>query len=108
MTHRAEFRDLLFPIDSPRLASFRGMDPHAFGREAMKADVPAAMAAEWKRLYAQPYACISCDGHKQAGLFHIADEGAPTGRMVSAANDLLAALSPAERAAVRHPIDAPE
>ena len=108
MSHPAQFRDLLFPVDSPRLASFRGMDASTYAREAVKHPVPAALVEDWRQLYAQPYCCITCDGRKEGGLFKLQDEGAPTDRLVAAANHLVDSLSPAERAAVRYPIDAPQ
>ena len=108
MSNRAEFRDLLYPLDSPRLTPFRGMDARTFGMEALKHPVPAGMVAHWKKLYAEPHSCITCDGRKETGLFPVQDEGAPTQRLVEAARHLLAVLSPAERAAVQYPIDAPE
>jgi hypothetical protein len=108
LASRAEFRDYLFPVDSPRLAPFRGMDARTFGMEALKHPLPAEMVAAWRRLHPQPYFGITCDGNKESGLFQIKDEGAPAERLVAAARSLLAALSPSERDSVRYPIDAPE
>jgi hypothetical protein len=104
----AGFRDLLFPVDSPRLAPFRGMDARTFGMEALKHAMPAGMVAAWKKLYAEPYFGITCNGNKESGLFQIRDEGAPTERLLAAAKDLLAVLSPCERGAVQYSVDAPE
>lgn len=106
--NRAEFRDLLFPVDSPRLSPFRGMNARTFGAEAQKHPMPAGMIAAWRKLHAQPYLGITCDGNKEAGLFQLKDEGAVTEPLVAAANDLLAVLSPSERDSVRYPLDAPE
>jgi hypothetical protein len=105
---RAEFRDLLFPVDSPRLAAFRGMDAHTYGEEALKQPVPAGIVAGWKKLYAEPFIGITCDGKRESGLFPIADDGAPAERLVAVAKDLLAALDPRARASVCYSIDAPE
>ena len=104
----AGFRDLLFPVDSPRLAPFRGMDARTFGMEALKHAMPAGMVAAWKKLYAEPYFGITCNGNKESGLFQIRDEGAPTERLVAAAKGLLAVLSSCERGAVQYSVDAPE
>ena len=104
----AGFRDLLFPVDSPRLAPFRGMDARTFGMEALKHAMPAGMVAAWKKLYAEPYFGITCNGNKESGLFQIRDEGAPTERLVAAAKGLLAVLSSCERSAVQYSVDAPE
>lgn len=103
-----EFRNLLYPLDSPRLTPFRGMDPRTFGQEAIKHPVPAALVANWRQLNAEPHTCITCDGQREDGLFQIKDEGAPTAELVAAATNILAALSASEREAVQYPIDAPE
>jgi len=84
------------------------MDARTFGMEALKHPMPAGMVAAWKKLYAEPYFGITCNGSKESGLFQIKDEGAPTKRLVAAAKDLLAALSPRERGAVHYSVDAPE
>ena len=108
MSNQAEFRHLLFPVDSPRLAPFRGMDVRTFGLEALKAPMPGGMVPAWKKLYAQPYFGITCDGQKESGLFQIRDEGAPTEQLVAAAKELLAVLSPGERDSVQYSVDAQE
>ena len=108
MGNPATFRDLLFPLDSPRLTAFRGMDARTYGMEALKYAMPAGMVAAWKKLYAEPYLGITCDGNKESGLFQIKDEGAPMERLVAAAKDLLAVLSPRDRDCVQYSIDAPE
>lgn len=107
-TTRPQFRDFLYPVDSPRLTPFRNMDPRTFAREVVKDPIPAALVAEWKRLNDEPHTCITCDGHKETGLFEIKNEDAPTAQLVGAAMHMLAVLSPKERDAVRYPIDAQE
>jgi hypothetical protein len=106
--NRAEFRDLLFPVDSPRLTPFRGMDARTFGMEALKYAMPAGIVAAWRKLYAEPFFGITCGGNKESGLFYIKDEGAATEQLVASANDLLAMLTPEERGSVQYSVDAPE
>ena len=108
MGTQAGFRDLLFPIDSPRLTPFRGLDARTYGTAAIKDPLPASMVAVWRKLQAEPYVGITCDGVKETGLFPLKDEGAPTDKLVAAANNLLDVLSPEQRAAVRYPVDAPQ
>jgi hypothetical protein len=84
------------------------MDARTYGMEALKYAMPAGMVAAWKKLYAEPYLGITCDGNKESGLFQIKDEGAPMERLVAAAKDLLAVLSPRDRDCVQYSIDAPE
>jgi hypothetical protein len=104
----ADFRDLLFPVDSPRLTPFRGMDARTFGKAALEHPMPGGMVAAWRKLLAEPYAGITSDGTRESGLFQIKDERAPTEQMAIAASELLAALSPRELNSIRYPIDAPE
>ena len=106
MGDKAEFRDFLYPIDSPRLTPFRGMDARTFGSEALKHPLPAGMVVAWRKLLAEPFYGITCDGKKETGLFQIKDEGAPTQQLVGAAKELLAVLSQRERDSVQFPIDA--
>jgi hypothetical protein len=108
LSNLADFRNLLFPVDSPRLAPFRGMDALTFGKEALKHPVPAGLVTAWKPLYAQPYFGITCDGKKESGLFQIKNEGVPTAQLVAAAKELLAVLNPQERCSVQYSIDAKE
>jgi hypothetical protein len=108
MSIRAQFRDLLFPAGSPRLTPFRGLDARSYGMEALKHPMPAGMVAAWKKLHAEPFFGITCDGNKESNLFQIKEEGAPTKELVAAANDLLAVLSPSERDSVQYSIDAPQ
>lgn len=105
---RPAFRELLYPLDSPRLTPFRNMDPLTFAREIVKEPVPAALVANWNRLYAEPHTCLTCDGHQETGLFEIKNEEAPTEQLVAAARAMLNVLSAAERDTVRYAIDAKE
>jgi hypothetical protein len=104
----ADFRDLLFPVDSPRLTPFRGMDARTFGKAALEHPMPGGMVAAWRKLFAQPYAGITTEGTRESGLFQIKDERAPTEQMAIAASELLAVLSPRELNSIRYSIDAPE
>ncbi|SEO09520.1 Protein of unknown function [Duganella sp. CF517] len=105
---RPQFRDLLYPVDSPRLTPFRHLDPHAFAQEVIKEPIPAALVADWRKLYAEPHSCITCDGHKETGLYEIKNEGAPTAQLVDAARNMLNVLGADELDKVRYPIDAKE
>lgn len=103
-----DFRTMLFPLDSPRLAMCRGMDPYTFGEAVQNVPLVGEMVAGWRARDAQPYHGVTCDGHKQPGLFPLKDEGAPVAAMTQAAQVLLAGLSDGERTKLCYPIDAPE
>lgn len=102
------FRNFLYPFDSPRLATAREQDARAFGDKAREGGLPGRLVARWDELAAEPFHGITCDGRCEHGLFPLEDEGAPVGAMTGAARVLLGVLSEANRAKVRHPIDAPQ
>jgi hypothetical protein len=99
------FRDLLYDLSEPRLADARDLDARAFGKAMRDHPLAGQLIAGWDDLYAQPFHGLTCDGHKQHGLFSLADEGAPTAAMVQAANALLAALDGDQRARLMQPIE---
>ena len=63
------------------------------------------MAAQRKALYEAPFKGLTTDGAPIAGLYALQPNGAPTGAMVATAKQLLARLSPEQRAACCFPID---
>jgi hypothetical protein len=103
-----DFRTMLFPLDSERLAPCRGMNPYAFGEAILGVPLVAEMVGGWRALDEKPFHGITCDGHKQPALFPITDEGAPVAAMTRAAQVLLAGLSDGERAKLCYRVDAPE
>lgn len=108
MSSHAAFRDFLFPIESPRLTSCRGLTAADFGRAIETFPPAASLIANWRALETEPFRGITTDGNVRAGLFSLTDEKAPTTAMVRAAQALLAALSDDQRAALRYAVDAPE
>lgn len=102
------FRDLLFPLDSPRLTGVRGLDPYTYSRELIKGDLPKQVVDKWVALAEEPYRGITTDGQLQTGLFRLADEGAPVAAMTAAAQTLLARLSDPEREKLCCRIDGPQ
>ncbi|WP_066561054.1 DUF3500 domain-containing protein [Croceicoccus bisphenolivorans] len=108
MEKQEEFRNYLFPRDGDRLAPARGLDPLTFAKACEDHPMAGSMIKGWAKLREQPFHGLTCDGHVEGGLYHLGDEGAPTPEMVRAANALLQALSPADRAQLSYPIDAKE
>ncbi|MEH3098923.1 DUF3500 domain-containing protein [Sphingomonas adhaesiva] len=108
MARIAEFRELLFPLESDRLAPWRGLDALTFGREMRQHPFAGRMISGWEAIADAPFHGLTCDGHCESGLFALADEGAPTAGMVRAAADLLSILSPDQNRQLRYPIDAKE
>jgi hypothetical protein len=67
-----------------------------------------ALFSSWRPLYEAPFRGITTDGKTVPNLYSLQPNAAPTKPMVRAANELLAALSDDQRAAMTFPIDAHE
>jgi hypothetical protein len=102
------FRDLLYPLDSPRLAGHRGMTAYEYGRAILDFPPAAELIAHWNKLASEPFKGVTSDGLTRQGLFALADEGAPVGAMERAAKDLMLALTDGERTKLMYRIDAAE
>lgn len=63
---------------------------------------PVGMA---RRALAEPFVGVTTDGTPRADLYRLAPTGVSTAPVAEAARDLLAALEPAQREAIRFPID---
>jgi hypothetical protein len=108
-----EFRSYLFPHDHPRLAEVRGLDPHTYREAARKEGTfTGGLVAGWTPLYRNEFRGVTEDGVLREGLYPLEParpgEEAPVGAMVAAARDLLAALTPEDRARVSFDSDAVE
>src|SRR3954454_25263908 len=108
-----EFRQYLYPHDHPRLAEVRGLDPYAYREHARTPGTfTGGLVEGWTPLYLQPFRGVTSDGTLREGLYPLTPaepgEQAPVEAMVSAATDLLTALSPEDRARISFPVDAPE
>jgi hypothetical protein len=108
-----EFRQYLFPHDHPRLAEVRGLDPYTYGESAREPGTfTGGLVEGWTPLYRAPFRGVTEDGTLREGLYPLAPaepgEEAPVPAMVTAAQDLLAALSPADRARISFDVDAVE
>ena len=108
-----EFRRYLFPHDHPRLAGVRGLDAHAYREHARNPGTfTGGLVEGWTPLYLAEFRGVTSDGTLREGLYPLTPvepgEEAPVAEMVAAATDLLAALSPADRDRLTHPVDAVE
>lgn len=102
------FRDHLLPIDCERFSKLRSVSARDFGMAIRQDPVVGPLIAGWDKRSNEPYRGITTDGELESGLFSVAEEGAPTGEMVSAAEALLSRLSVADRAQLVYAIDAAE
>jgi uncharacterized protein DUF3500 len=108
-----EFRSYLFPHDHPRLAGVRGLDPYTYREHARTPGTfTGGLVEGWTPLYRNELRGVTEDGVLREGLYRLAPaepgEEAPVAAMVAAARDLLAALTPEDRARVSFPVDAVE
>jgi hypothetical protein len=100
------FRDMLYPLDHPRLAGVRGLDARAYGRAVRQNPLVAPLLDDWSAKLGVPFRGLTCDGRCEPGLFSLADESAPNPAMTAAARALLSVLDDAQRRQLVHPIDA--
>ncbi len=108
-----EFRQYLFPHDHQRLADVRGLDAYAYREHARTPGTfTGGLVEGWTPLYLAPFRGVTEDGTLRQGLYPLTPaepgEEAPVAAMVTAAQDLLAALSPEDRGRISFPVDAPE
>ena len=108
-----KYRQYLFPHDHPRLAEVRGMDPYTYGEFSKKPGTfTGGLVEGWTPLYRAPFRGVTEDGTLREDLYPLEParpgEEAPVEAMVAAAEDLLAALSPADRARISFDVDAVE
>lgn len=102
----ADFRAFVLAESNDRVGKSRGLDPVTYSRPILETPRAIALKAEWDRLQDEPYVGITHDGTPERGLFPLEDQGFDAALAVSAAESLLATLTPDERAASCKPIDA--
>ncbi len=102
------FRDIIPSPDSPRLRGITERDAYMHADMLLNSE-RGKQALAWRQAQLdKPFVGITCDGHKREGLFHLADEGAPTAAMVEAARHVLSTASGEQRALIHHAVDAKE
>lgn len=103
------FRAHLRAPDDPRIAGISELDARAFAEHVMHHERPRKLFEGWLARYRDTeFTGITTNGHCIPGLFSLAAEGAPADAMAAAAARLLAIATPAQRAALCHPLDARE
>lgn len=103
-----DFRNLLHPLDDPRLTPVRQFNARQFGATVEDIPIFSDLLADWRGRLAKPFHGLTCDGNCQHGLFRLGEEGAPTGAMVAAAKALLETLDGGQRERLRYDIQAEE
>ncbi|WP_261325949.1 hypothetical protein [Modestobacter marinus] len=65
-----EYRQYLFPLDHPRLAGVRGLDPYAYREVASHGGTfTGDLVAGWRPLYRNEFRGITEDGTLREGLY---------------------------------------
>jgi hypothetical protein len=105
----AAFRRHLRAADDPRIAGISDMDAYSWAERMLAHPRAGPLFAAWRRRYEESgFVGITADGAPVPGLYALAAEGAPVAAMAEAADALLAAASPEQRARLCHPLDARE
>lgn len=105
----ADYREFVYGLDDPIVANYREMTPEEFTEDRQRAPFLRELLEYWQGLYDEPFVGVTSDGVVREGVYRLPD-GAVENRAepVAAADAVLAALSPNERARVKYDLDAPE
>lgn len=108
----ANFRRFLFPSDSARITTIKGLDAYSY-REAAKEDpFTGGLIRGWKPLQLQEFRGVTEDGNPRPECHPFTParpgEEAPAEAMVAAARELEEALDDEGRAKLSYPVDAVE
>jgi hypothetical protein len=99
---RADYRPF---VPAPGKSPIAGETPRAHAEARLQRPRAQDLFGTWKTLGEAPFRGITTDGQVRPGLFSLTPENAPTQAMVQAVAALLSVVSPAERAAMRFPVD---
>ncbi|KAL2020885.1 hypothetical protein VTK56DRAFT_7876 [Thermocarpiscus australiensis] len=105
------YRQYLPDLSIPRFTEMQKQDAHEYAEAFKERGVPPwlhGLYLHWRKLFQEPFKGITSDGRVRPDLFTLQDEGMPIDSIVSAANALLAKLSPQQLARVSYHIDSPE
>ena len=107
--HLPNFHDFVPAPTHPRIVPMLGRDAHRHGEAGLNNPMLRELLLDdWDRLYLDPFKGLTSDGQVRPGLFSLAPNGAPGEAMVAAAARLLHGVSPEERRALCHPVEARE
>jgi hypothetical protein len=106
---RNNFRDLIPAADHPRIAGISERDAYSHAAHALATRQRVkGLLAERRARIDEPFRGITTNGHVVPELYSLADEAAPTGAMIEAAQAVLNVATVEERARLCHAIDAPQ
>lgn len=102
------FRTFVPAEDDPCVAVLREEDAYTHAERCLQVPWLNEVFSRWGQLYEAPFFGITSDGRKVPDLYTLAAEGAPARSMLERAQHLLHQATHEQRAALCHPIDAPE
>jgi hypothetical protein len=101
-----KFRKYLPGPDHPPVQGIETQDAHSHGDLVQTAAPLREILHDWpKRLLAEPFKGITCDGKVKENLFVLEPNGAPVEAMTQAAHAILAMATADELKKIRRPID---
>lgn len=109
MSSSKDFRPFVPTLEYPRVAAFQGRDAYQHGDAGLANPIPQELLFKpWDQLFAQPFKGITTDSIVREGLFRLQSQGIDNALMVQAVEELLTALSQAQKHQLMFPIDAKE
>ncbi|MGB7101073.1 MAG: DUF3500 domain-containing protein [Xanthobacteraceae bacterium] len=105
MTTTGEFRKFLPGPDHPPVRGIETQDAYSHGDLAHSPPINEILEVMPKKLLAEPFKGITCDGKVHKNLFVLEPNGAPVEAMTEAARAILAVATPDELRKISQPID---
>lgn len=101
------YTEYLYDHDDPVLAQWRGQDYATFSAKKREPSFVQELLDSWRALYEEPFVGITTDGTVREGLYRLPETPAAADpEIATAADALLARLTPEQRERVSYPLDA--
>lgn len=105
MTSNGKFRKFLPGPDHPPIQGIDTQDAYSHGDLVLSGPLTEILYARPKRLLAEPFKGITCDGEVRKNLFILEPNGAPVEAMTAAARAILNIATADELTKIRRPIN---
>ncbi|KAJ5773447.1 hypothetical protein N7457_008343 [Penicillium paradoxum] len=99
------YRRYLPLAGDPRIADRDTMSPYEVSEKMLAEPVIKELFDGWRANISKPYYGITTDGTKVENIYSLQDEGAPTQKIVAAANQVLESFTPEERLKTLNSLD---
>ena len=101
-----DYRKHLYPLDDPTLVPWRGMSYQEFSDARRDDPFLQELLEDWNALLAEPFVGITTDGSVVPDVYRLPTQRGDDADIDRAAERALAALSPEQREAASHDLDA--